>query len=90
MLNCLNHGFLYDLLKINVVPYFKKGISFFKGNNIKCLTMYNDLYDAPSTSLMNSMASLKMKTTKGEGVKARSLARSTLKVEGRVGALGRD
>jgi hypothetical protein len=32
----------------------------------------------------------KVKTTKGEGVGARSLARSTLGVEGRVGALGWD
>jgi hypothetical protein len=30
----------------------------------------------------------KVKTTKGEGVRARSLVRSTSGVEGRVGALG--
>jgi hypothetical protein len=37
---------------------------------------------------MDSIASLKMKTTEGKGVGARSLARSTLGVEGRAGDLG--
>jgi len=45
--------------------------------------------NTPPDSLMNSIASLKVKTTKGEGVGARFLARSTLGVTGRAGALGR-
>jgi hypothetical protein len=44
--------------------------------------------DTPLSSLMDSTTSPKMKTTKGEGVGARSLACSILEVEGRVGALG--
>ncbi len=44
--------------------------------------------DALTSSLMDSIASLKMKTTEGKGVGARSLARSTLGVEGHVGASG--
>jgi len=42
-------------------------------------------YDAPPSSLMDSTASPKVKTTKG-GVGARSLTRSTLGVEGRARA----
>jgi len=37
---------------------------------------------------MDSMASPKMKTTKGEGVGARSLVCNILGVEGRVGTTG--
>jgi hypothetical protein len=44
------------------------------------------LDDAPLSSLMDSTASLKMKTTKRERVGAHSLVRSTLGVEGRTGA----
>jgi hypothetical protein len=44
------------------------------------------VYDAFPSSLMDSIVSPKVKTTKGEGVGARSLARNTLGVEGRVGA----
>jgi len=44
--------------------------------------------DTFANSLMNSTTSPKMKTTKGEGVGAHSLTRSTLGVEGRVGTLG--
>jgi hypothetical protein len=51
-----------------------------------CKMMTN--FDAPPSSLMDSTTSLKVKTTKGEGVGAHSLARSTLGVEGRVGVLG--
>ncbi len=45
--------------------------------------------DTPPNSLMDSIASLKVKTTKGEGVGARSLAHSTLGVKGHAGTLGR-
>ncbi len=45
------------------------------------------IVDAPPSSLMDSIVSPKVKTTKGEGVGARSLARNTLRVKGRVGAL---
>ncbi len=44
--------------------------------------------DVPPNSLMDSTTSLKMKTTKGEEVGSRSLARNTSGVEGRVGAPG--
>jgi len=37
---------------------------------------------------MDSTMSLKVKTTEGEGVGARSLARNTSGVKGRVGASG--
>jgi len=43
-------------------------------------------HDAPPSSLMDSTANLKVKTTKGEGVGAHSLTRSTLGVEGHAGA----
>jgi len=39
---------------------------------------------------MDSTASPRKKTTKGEGVGVRSLAHSTLGVEGHAGALGWD
>jgi len=42
--------------------------------------------DTPPSSLMDSTTSPKLKTTKGEGVGARSLACNTSRVEGRVGA----
>jgi len=48
------------------------------------------MMDAPSSSLMDSTASPKVKTLEGEGVGARSQAHNTLGVEGRVGALGWD
>jgi hypothetical protein len=41
----------------------------------------------PPSSLIDSIASLKVKTMEGEGVGVRFLARSTLGVEGRVGTL---
>jgi hypothetical protein len=44
--------------------------------------------DAPLSSLMDSTASPKMKTTEGEGVGTHSLACNTLKVKGRAGTLG--
>jgi hypothetical protein len=47
-----------------------------------------EVVDAPLSSLMDSTASPKVKTTKGEGVGARSLVRSTLGVEGHVEAPG--
>ncbi len=45
-------------------------------------------YDAPPSSLMDSIMSPKVKTTKGKGVGVRSLARNTSGVEGRAKALG--
>jgi len=42
--------------------------------------------DTPPSSLMDSTANPKVKTTKGEGVGARSLAHSTSGVEGRARA----
>ncbi len=44
--------------------------------------------DASPSSLMDSIASLKVITTEGEGVGACSLTRSTSGVEGRAKALG--
>jgi hypothetical protein len=50
----------------------------------------NRLTDASLNSLMDSTTNPKVKITKGEGVEARSLACSTLGVEGRAGASGWD
>ncbi len=47
-------------------------------------------FDTPPSSLMDSTRSPKVKTSKEEGVGVRSLARSTLGVEGRAGAPGWD
>jgi hypothetical protein len=47
-------------------------------------------FDAPPSSLIDSMASLKVITTKGKGDGVRSLAHSTSGVEGCAGALGWD
>jgi hypothetical protein len=46
--------------------------------------------DAPSSSLMDSTTSPKVKKVEGEGIRAHSLARNTLGVEGRVGVSGWD
>jgi hypothetical protein len=48
------------------------------------------LSDTPPSSLMDSNMNPKVKTMEGEGVGARSLARNTLGVKGRVGAPGWD
>jgi hypothetical protein len=48
------------------------------------------MVDAPPSSLMDSIASPKVKITKGERVGARSLVRSILGVKGRARALGWD
>jgi len=45
-------------------------------------------YDTPPSSLMDSITSPKVKTTKGERIGARSLLRNTLRVEGRDEAPG--
>ncbi len=45
---------------------------------------------APPSSLMDSTASPKVKTTEGEGVGVHSLIRSTLRVEGCARASGWD
>ncbi len=44
--------------------------------------------DTPPNSWIDSIGSPKVKTTEGQGVRARSLARSTLGVEGRARASG--
>jgi hypothetical protein len=48
------------------------------------------LFDTPPSFLMDSTTNPKVKTTEGEGVGVCSLARSTSRVEGRVGASGWD
>jgi hypothetical protein len=54
-------------------------------------SIYYCLSDAPPSSLMmDSIASLKVKTIEGERVGAHSLASNTLGVKGRVGVLGWD
>ncbi len=45
----------------------------------------NTQYDTPPSSLMDSIVSPKVKITEGERVGARSMACSTLKVEGHAG-----
>jgi len=52
--------------------------------------MKNDGFDAPPSSLMDSIASPNVKTMEGEGAGARSLAHNTSGVEGHVGASGWD
>jgi len=44
--------------------------------------------DAPPSSLMDSIASPKVKAKKGKGIGACFLVHNTLRVKGRVGALG--
>jgi hypothetical protein len=51
---------------------------------------FDMVYDIAPSSLMDLTANPRVKTTKGEGVGVRSLARSTSRVEGRVGTLGWD
>jgi len=46
--------------------------------------------DAPPSSLKDSITNPKVKTTKGEGVGARSLVHNTSGVDGCVGAMGWD
>jgi len=46
--------------------------------------------NTPPSSLMDSNVSRKVKTSKGEGIGAHSLARNTLGVEGRAKAPGWD
>jgi hypothetical protein len=53
------------------------------------LTLYvkiDNIIDTPPSSLMDSIASPKVKTTKREGVGACSLAHNTSGVEGHAGA----
>jgi hypothetical protein len=51
-------------------------------------TLERSFFDTPPSSLMDSTANLKMKTTKGERIGVRSLICSILRVEGHAGALG--
>jgi len=48
------------------------------------------MFDAPSSSLMDSTTSPKVKITEGEGVQTCSLVHSTSRVKGCVGAPGWD
>ncbi len=57
-----------------------------RNNRLPRVIIKKDSIDAPPSSLMESTASPKVKTTEGEGVGARSLACNTLGVEGRVRA----
>jgi hypothetical protein len=50
----------------------------------------HNIIDALPSSLMDSTMNPRVKTTEGEGIGARSLARNTLEVEGRAGAPGWD
>jgi hypothetical protein len=50
----------------------------------------NIIFDAPLSSLMDSITSPKVKTIEGEGIGTRSLARNTSRVEGHVKASGWD
>jgi len=59
-----------------------------RNNRLPCVIIKKDSIDAPPSSLMESIASPKVKIMKGKGIRARTLARNILRVEGRVGALG--
>jgi hypothetical protein len=61
------------------------------GRNINLMEKcFNIIADAPLNSLMDSTTTSKVKTTKGKGVEAHSLACSTLKVKGRAETPGWD
>ncbi len=47
---------------------------------------YNIVYDTPLNSLIDSIASPKVKTSEGEGVRVRSLVQNTLGVDGHARA----
>jgi len=51
---------------------------------------FNIIYDAPPSSLMDSIVNIKVKTSKGKGVEVRTFVRNTSGVEGHVGASGWD
>jgi hypothetical protein len=59
-------------------------------NNIFLKEKTTTISDAPPSSLMDPTTNPKVQTTKGEGVGAHSLARSTSRLKGRVGASGWD
>ncbi len=59
-------------------------------NDIMYFLLFSFVFYAPLSSLMDSIASPKVKTMEGEGVGARSLACSTAGVEGCAGGLGLD
>jgi hypothetical protein len=75
------------LFPIYLLPPYKFKMCYFHPHP---LTGPSTVFDAPSSSLINSTPSPKVNTVEGEGVGVRSLARNILKVEGRVGALGWD
>ncbi len=76
-----------DQRKIKVIIEYLMLISI---TNIKTFLGFTGYYqnyvDAPPSFLMDSVTSPKKKTTKGEGVGMRSLARNISRVEGRVEA----
>jgi hypothetical protein len=68
--------------------YFKNGIVFcvfLDFWDYKRTWLFEILGDTPSSSLMDSIMSPKVKTVEGEAVGTHSLARSTSRVEGRAG-----
>jgi hypothetical protein len=54
------------------------------------IMVYETWVDTPPSSLMDSTANPKVKTTEGKGVGARSLVHNILRVKGRAGVLGWD
>jgi hypothetical protein len=52
--------------------------------------LFDLIYDAPESSLMDSIANPKVKTMEGDRVRAHFLDCSTSGVEGRVGIMGWD
>jgi hypothetical protein len=71
--------------KVDIICLKKKKLRNDKATNIS-RQLWHD--DALPSSLMDSTVSPKVKTTKGEGIGVRSLAHNTLRVKGRVRALG--
>ncbi len=60
-------------------------------DNVGCqFSSERNMHDAPPSSLMDSIVSLKVKTVEGIRVGARSLVRNISGVEGRAGVLGWD
>jgi len=81
------HSFIYIVVTILVHNRTKKLANFFQRN---VLWQFHTLHDGPPSSLMNSAASLKKKTTEGEGIGVRSLACNISGVEGRARVSGWD
>jgi len=67
-----------------------RGMKIYLLSSIIAMRSSTGLDDAPPSSLMDSIVSPKVKTTKGKGVGVRSLVHSTSGVEGGAGAPGWD